>query len=66
MYNRYPSGNQPWSSGAIVRHANHYATMSGRARLEITIHIGQIIRVSALFVFANRVKMSFFTLFDFA
>ena len=56
MYNRCPPGNQPWSSGSKVRHANHLATRSGRARLEITVHIGQIIWVSAIFVFANRVQ----------
>ena len=30
--------------------------MPGRARLEITVHIGQITRVSAIFVFLNKVK----------
>ena len=34
--------------------------MSSRARLEIRVHIGQTIRVSAIFVFAYRVKTSTF------
>ena len=42
-------------SGSTVQHANHLATRSGHARLKITLHFGQIIRVSAIFVFANRV-----------
>ena len=37
--------------------------MSSRARLEITVHKGQTIQVSAIFVFADRVKTSkYFTL----
>ena len=37
--------------------------MSSRARLEITVHKGQTIQVSAIFVFADRVKNSkYFTL----
>ena len=32
--------------------------MSNRVRLEITVNIGQTIRVSAIFVFAYRVKTS--------
>ena len=35
---------------------------SSRVRLERTIHIGQIIRVMAIFVFANKVKRKFFLL----
>ena len=40
--------------------------MSSRARLELTIHIGQTIRVSAIFVFAYRVKTSKFYIVDVA
>ena len=36
--------------------------MSSRARLEITVHIGQAIPVSAIFVFAYKVKLQFLTL----
>ena len=37
--------------------------MSNQARLEITVHIGQKIRVSAIFIFTYRVKTSiYFTL----
>ena len=61
-----PTANRPQSSGSKDRHANHKATRSGRARIEITVHIGQIIRVWAIFEFANKVKGVFFTLFDFA
>ena len=34
--------------------------MSSRARLKITVHIGQTIRVSAIFVLAFRVKTLIF------
>ena len=34
--------------------------MSSRARLEITVHTGQTIQVSAIFVFTYRVKTSIF------
>ena len=34
---KYPAWNRPWSSGLKVCHAKQ-ATISGRARLEITVH----------------------------
>ena len=42
--------------GSVVTCSKSDATKPGRARLEITVHIGQIIQVSAIFVFANMVK----------
>ena len=38
--------------------------MSSPARLEIAVHIGQTIRVAAIFVFAYRVKSSIFYVVD--
>ena len=40
--------------------------MSSRARLELTVHIGQTIRVPAIFVFAYRVKTSKLNIVDVA
>ena len=49
-------GNRPQASGFVGRHANHYGTRPGRARLKITIHIDETIRVSANIVFLTHVK----------
>ena len=38
--------------------------MTSHARLEITIHIGQTIRVGAIFLFAYRVKTSIVYIVD--
>ena len=46
----------PRSSAFVARHANHQATISGRARLEITVHIEETIRVSVTSIFAFRVN----------
>ena len=40
--------------------------MSSHAWLEITVHIGQTIRVSVTFVFAYREKLRFFYIVDVA
>ena len=40
--------------------------MTSHARLEITVHLGLKIRVGAIFLFAYRVKTSFFYMVDVA
>ena len=64
--NMCPPGNRPWSSGSMIYHTNHYTKRSDRLRFEITVHIEQTIRLSAIFVCPNKVKAwKLCTLFDF-
>ena len=57
------TGNRPGASSFVGQHANLWAIRSGSARLKITIHVEETIRVSANILFVTRAKACVHCLF---